>query len=55
MDVSKAKMVDHTSIVTLNGMIDDYKRSGGEVLVEGFHNHRQLGHAPTSARVLKSN
>ena len=25
MDVSIAKMVDHTSIVTLNGMIDDYK------------------------------
>jgi MFS superfamily sulfate permease-like transporter len=54
MDVSKAKMVDHTCIVTLNGLAEEYKRTGGEFKIEGFQHHRQLGHAPTSARVLKT-
>ena len=55
MDVSNAKLVDHTCIMTLNGLTEDYKRAGGNFKIEGFHNHRQLGHAPTSARVLKTN
>lgn len=54
VDVSKAKIVDHTSIVTLNGLVEDYHNNNGSVKVEGFHNHKQLGHAPTSARILKS-
>lgn len=54
IDVSKAKIVDHTSIVTLNGLVDEYHDNDGSVKVEGFHNHRQLGHASTSARVLKN-
>lgn len=53
VDVSKAKVIDHTSIVTLNGLIEDYKESNGNIKVEGFHNHKQMGHAPTSARILK--
>lgn len=53
IDVSQASMVDHTSIVTINGLVDDYKDAGGSIKVEGFSNHRQLGHAPTSTRILR--
>ncbi len=55
VDVSEAKIVDHTSILTINGLVEDYKLSGGEMHVVGFENHRQLGHAPTSVRVHKNN
>jgi MFS superfamily sulfate permease-like transporter len=53
IDVSHAAMVDHTSIITLNGLVEDYKEGGGKIKVVGFENHRQLGHAPTSTRLLK--
>ncbi len=53
IDVSGAPLFDHTSIVTMNGLVEDYKDSGGEVKVEGFNHHKQLGHAPTSTRILK--
>lgn len=53
VDVSRAKIVDHTSILTLNGLAEDYKQEKGQINVKGFDNHKQLGHAPTSARVLK--
>lgn len=53
IDVSKATMVDHTSIVTINNLIDNYKDTGGKVLVIGFENHRQLSKDPTSTRILK--
>lgn len=54
VDVSKAKLVDHTSILTLNSLVDDYEDNGGTAKVQGFQNHIQLGHAPTSTRVLKA-
>jgi MFS superfamily sulfate permease-like transporter len=53
VDVSKAKIVDHTSILTLNGLVEDYKDNDGTIKVIGFENHRQLSHAPTSTRILK--
>jgi MFS superfamily sulfate permease-like transporter len=53
IDVSTAPIFDHTSIVTMNGLVEDYKDSGGEVTVIGFENHRQLSQAPTSTRILK--
>lgn len=53
IDVSKTKMVDHTSIIALNGFVSDYRDNGGQIEVIGFENHKQLGHAPTSARVIK--
>lgn len=53
IDVSTAKIVDHTSILTLNSLVEDYKDEGGTIKVEGFENHKQLGHAATSTRVLK--
>lgn len=53
IDVSDAPIVDHTSIVTMNGLVEDYKDNEGTVKIKGFENHRQLSHAPTSTRVLK--
>ena len=53
VDVSKAKIVDHTSILTLNSLVEDYKDNDGKIKVIGFENHRQLSHAPTSTRILK--
>jgi MFS superfamily sulfate permease-like transporter len=53
IDVSRTSLVDHTAILTLNGLVEDYKRSGGEMTIEGFQNHYQLGRAPTSTRICK--
>ena len=53
IDVSKAKIVDHTSILTLNSLVEDYKENDGTIHVNGFNHHKQLGHAPTSTRILK--
>jgi MFS superfamily sulfate permease-like transporter len=54
IDVSKATLVDHTSIVTINGLVEDYSNAGGTAKVSGFEHHKQLGHAPTSTRIIKS-
>jgi MFS superfamily sulfate permease-like transporter len=53
IDVSQSKIVDHTSIVTINGLVEDYKEEGGKIKVKGFENHKQLGHAATSTRIHK--
>jgi MFS superfamily sulfate permease-like transporter len=55
IDMTKAKIVDHTSIITLNSLIHDYKHTHGKINLIGFENHRQLSHAPTSTRILKRN
>lgn len=53
IDVSQAPLFDHTSIITMNGLVDDYKDDGGRAKVIGFENHRQLSAAPTSTRIQK--
>jgi MFS superfamily sulfate permease-like transporter len=53
VDMSQSKIVDHTSIVTINGLVEDYKEEGGKVKVLGFENHKQLGHSATSTRIHK--
>jgi len=53
IDVSNAPLVDHTSIMTLNGIVEDYHSGGGKAKVTGFENHRQLSKAPTSTRIIK--
>ncbi|MBA3682483.1 MAG: SulP family inorganic anion transporter [Bacteroidetes bacterium] len=53
IDMSKAKIVDHTSIITINGLVEDYKENDGKIKVIGFENHRQLSRAATSTRILK--
>jgi MFS superfamily sulfate permease-like transporter len=53
VDVSKTRIVDHTSILMLNSLVEDYKEEGGKIKVVGFENHTQLGHAATSTRIHK--
>lgn len=53
IDLSACKVVDHTSLHTLNDFKSDYENEGGKVLIEGYHDHHSKGHAPTSTRVLK--
>ncbi|MDI1355142.1 MAG: SulP family inorganic anion transporter [bacterium] len=53
IDMSEAKIVDHTCLVTINGLVDSYVDDGGKVNVIGFENHRQLAADPTSTRVNK--
>lgn len=53
IDVSQTKIVDHTSILTLNELMENYKENEGTIKINGFENHLQLSHAPTSTRILK--
>jgi MFS superfamily sulfate permease-like transporter len=53
IDYSDARMVDHTCVVTINGLIDSYKDDGGQVTVIGLENHTQLSKDPTSTRIHK--
>jgi MFS superfamily sulfate permease-like transporter len=55
IDVSEARMVDHTCIVTINGLVSDFKDEGGQATIVGFDHHRQLSKDPTSTRILKLN
>lgn len=54
IDVSKCPIVDHSSIVVLNELQRDYKENEGTLEIKGFNNHTQLGHAPTSTRLIKA-
>ena len=53
VDVGQTKIIDHTSILTLNELVENYKENDGTIKIKGFENHRQLSHAPTSTRILK--
>jgi MFS superfamily sulfate permease-like transporter len=53
INMAHAKLVDHTSIITIHGLMEDYKEAGGTARLTGFENHRQLSHDPTSTRILK--
>ncbi len=53
IDVSKAEIVDHTSLVLINGLMEDYKSEAGTAEMIGLENHRQMAHTPTSTRVIK--
>ena len=53
INMSRAKVVDHTSIVTINGLMEQYKDGGGKVSITGFENHHSLSKDPTSTRILK--
>ena len=53
IDYTNAHMVDHTCIVTINGLVDSYKDDHGHVKIVGFENHIQLSKDPTSTRIHK--
>lgn len=52
INMSGATIVDHTALLTLNALVDDYKEQGGNILVRGFENHRSLGHTPFSVKKI---
>jgi MFS superfamily sulfate permease-like transporter len=54
IDVSQAHIADHTSILTLNELVDRYHTDGGTAIVRGFDNHKQVAKAPTSTRIMKA-
>jgi MFS superfamily sulfate permease-like transporter len=43
-------LVDHTALLTLQHLQDDYAEGGGTIRVVGFENHKSLGHSPTSVK-----
>ncbi len=53
IDLSTAPIVDHTSMVTLRALVEDFKRGGGSFKMDGIHEHRHLGHDQNSTRLLK--
>jgi MFS superfamily sulfate permease-like transporter len=53
IDMSNARLVDHTCIVTINGLVEEYKEGHGHVRIIGFENHRQVSKDPTSTRIHK--
>ena len=53
IDFSEATIVDHTCIVTINTLVEDYKDQGGTITIVGFDHHKQLSKDPTSTRIHK--
>lgn len=54
IDVHKTKLVDHTSMVALKELMEDFIEHGGNMHVVGFENHKVMGHGTTSARMLEN-
>jgi MFS superfamily sulfate permease-like transporter len=52
VDLSEAKLIDHTVMKKLQEMENDWKLEGKVLRVTGLHRHRQLSGHPHSARIL---
>jgi MFS superfamily sulfate permease-like transporter len=52
INMGGATLVDHTALMTLNSIVDDYNEQGGNICIKGFDNHKTLGYTPTSVKKL---
>jgi MFS superfamily sulfate permease-like transporter len=54
IDLSEARLVDHTVMEKLNGMQREFERSGGKLSICGLNDHRSLSSHPDAARKKKT-
>ena len=50
INMSGATLVDHTALLTLNTVVDDYNNQGGNIRLKGFENHTSIGKTPFSVK-----
>ncbi|GAB4141907.1 MAG: SulP family inorganic anion transporter [Bacteroidia bacterium] len=51
LDFSKTKVIDHTTLETINAIKDDVEHEGGRFTIIGLENKKALSKAPTATRV----
>lgn len=53
INLSNCRVVDHTTLHSLNDFKNDYQADGGMVIISGYEHHTVKGHDATSTRVRK--
>ncbi len=50
INMNGATLVDHTALITLNSLVDEYAERGGNISIRGFENHKSIGKTPFSVK-----
>jgi MFS superfamily sulfate permease-like transporter len=50
LDLSDARLVDHTVMAKLGEMRKEFKEAGSELVIDGLDHHRPFSHHPEAAR-----